>query len=140
MPQGGSINLEILPLLIFAYRHGFKWGVEIGALVGLLHLIFGGYVVHPVQAFLDYVAAYAMIGFSGLWRKHLITGTILAGVACFSCYVISGTVFFASYAPEGTNAFVYSVMYNSFFFPQIVLNTVIALLIFRRLEKIFPSV
>ena len=131
--------MELLPLLIFAYRHGFKLGIVVGALVGLLHLVFNGYVVHPVQAFLDYIAACSVMGFSGLWRKHLITGTILAGVACFSCYVISGVVFFASYAPEGTNAFVYSVTYNSFFLPQLVINTTVALIVFKRLEKIYPS-
>ena len=140
MPQGGSINLELLPLLVFAYRHGFKWGIEAGALVGLLQLIFGGYIVHPVQAFLDYILAYSVMGFAGLWRKHLITGTVLAGVACFSCYVISGVVFFASYAPEGINPFVYSVTYNSFFIPQLIINTTVALLLFMRLEKIYPTV
>jgi thiamine transporter len=140
MPQGGSINLELIPLLIFAYRRGLKWGVEIGALVGFLNLLFGGYVVHPVQAILDYPLSYGILGFSGIWRKHLIGGTILSGVACFFCYVISGVVFFSSYAPEGTNALVYSVIYNSFFFPQLVINTIVALLLFRRLENIYPSV
>jgi thiamine transporter len=136
MPQGGSINLELVPLFIFAYRHGWKRGAEVGALSGFLQIVFGGYVVHPVQAILDYPLAFGVVGFSGLWGKHLITGTILAGIARFSCHVISGVVFFASYAPEGTNVLVYSLIYNSFFFPQLVINTIIALLIYWRLEKI----
>ena len=139
MPQGGSINLQLLPVFIFAYRHAWKWGVEVGLLVGFIHLVFGGYVVHPVQAILDYPLAYGVLGFSGIWKKHLITGTILSGLACFCCHVISGVVFFSSYAPEGTNAFVYSVVYNSIFFPQLAINTIVALLIHRRLEKIYPS-
>jgi len=140
MPQGGSINLELIPLLIFTYRHGWKWGIEVGALFGFLHLFLGGYVVHPVQAFLDYPLAYGVLGFSGLWRKHLVPGTILAGLTCFCCYVTSGVVFFSSYAPEGTNVLAYSLIYNSFFFPQLVINTIVALLIFKRIEKIFPTI
>lgn len=136
MPQGGSINLELIPLFVYAYRYGWKWGVEVGALTGLLHIMFGGYVVHPVQAFLDYPLACGVLGFAGTWRKHLITGTILAGIARFSCYMISGVVFFSEFA-KGTNVFVYSAMYNSFVFPQLVINTIVALLVFKRLEKIY---
>jgi len=141
MPQGGSINLSILPLFIFANRHGWKSGIEVGALAGFLDLMFSGYVVHPVQAFLDYPLASGMLGLSGLWRKHLITGTILAGFACFLCYVASGVVFFASYAPEGTNVFLYSIIYNaSFFLPKLAINAIVALLLLNRIEKIYPSV
>ena len=134
MPQGGSINLELIPLFVYAYRHGWKWGVKVGALVGFLHMMFGGYIVHPVQAILDYPLACGVLGFAGIWRKHLISGTILAGIACFSCYVISGVVFFSNYAPEGTNAFVYSAIYNSFIFPQLIINTPVALLVHKKIE------
>ena len=144
MPQGGSINLELLPLFIFSYRHGWKWGIEVGALAGLLSLMLSGYVVHPIQAVLDYPLACGMLGLSGLWRKNttaLVIGTIIAGLACFSCNVISGVVFFASYAPKGTNVLVYSMVYNgSFFFPKLAVNTIIALPVFWRIEKIYPLV
>ncbi|MCL2767803.1 MAG: energy-coupled thiamine transporter ThiT [Synergistaceae bacterium] len=139
MPQGGSINLELVPLFIFAYRHGWKWGIVVGALIGFLDLMFRGYVVHPVQAILDYPLASCLLGFAGIWRKYLIPGTIIAGITCFCCYLASGVVFFASYAPEGTNVFLYSFIYNaSSFFPKLVINTVVALLVFWRIEKIYP--
>ena len=143
MPQGGSINLELVPILIFAYRHGWKWGIEVGVLVGLLSLMLGGYVVHPVQAILDYPLASGALGLSGLWRKRLgtlITGTIIGGILCYCCSVVSGVVFFASYAPEGSNVLMYSIAYNSFFLLKLVVNTIIALPVFRIIEKIYPIV
>ena len=142
MPQGGSINLELTPLLVFAYRHGWKWGVEVGALYGFLHLFLGGYIVHPVQALLDYPLAYGMIGFVGIWRKNLIAliaGTILAGLAYYCCHVTSGVVFFSSYAPKGANVLLYSAVYNSTDAIKLAINAAIALLIFKRLEKAYPS-
>ena len=36
MPQGGSVDFELIPLLLFAYRRGMKWGIQAGALTGLL--------------------------------------------------------------------------------------------------------
>ncbi|MCL1941474.1 MAG: energy-coupled thiamine transporter ThiT [Synergistaceae bacterium] len=142
MPQGGSINLSLVPMFVFAYRHGWKWGIEVGILVGFLEMMLRGYVVHPVQAILDYPLAFAVIGFCGIWRKNLpalVTGTILAGLARLACHVVSGVVFFASYAPEGTSVLLYSFIYNAaFFFPQLAANMIVALPVFRRIEKIYP--
>ncbi|MCL1874864.1 MAG: energy-coupled thiamine transporter ThiT [Synergistaceae bacterium] len=138
MPQGGSINLELVPLFVFAYRYGWKWGVEVGILVGFLHMMFGGYVVHPVQALLEYPLACGVLGFAGIWRKNmitLITGTVLTGIVRYSFHVIAGVVFFSEFA-KGENVLVYSLIYNSFVFPQLVINTIVALLLFRTLEKI----
>jgi thiamine transporter len=142
MPQGGSINLSLVPMFVFAYRHGWKWGIEVGILVGFLEMMLKGYVVHPVQAVLDYPLAFGVIGFCGAWRKNLpalITGTVLAGLARLSCHVVSGVVFFGSYAPEGTNVLLYSLIYNAtFFFPQLAINMAVALPVLRRIEKIYP--
>lgn len=59
------------------------------------------YVVHPVQAVLDYPAAYAAMGLAGLWHNSKIASLILAGLAQFICHVCAGAIF-AAYAPAGT--------------------------------------
>ena len=42
MPYGGSITaLSMLPILVFAYRHGLKWGLLAGFADGLIQLILG---------------------------------------------------------------------------------------------------
>ena len=39
MPQGGSVDFELIPLLLFSYRRGFKWGIQAGALeIGRAHV------------------------------------------------------------------------------------------------------
>ena len=70
MPQGGSVTLfGTLPIIALGYLLGTRWGLLGGAVTGLLNLIFGGYVIHPVQMILDYVIAFAVMGLSGLVRN-----------------------------------------------------------------------
>lgn len=60
-----------------------------------------------------------MLGFAGLFRKHGVPGYILgislALVMRLVSHVISGVIFFASWAPEGWNPFIYSVSYNGLY-------------------------
>lgn len=54
MPQGGSVTLfSILPIVVCGYLLGTRRGVMAGFCVGLINLIFGPYVIHPVQLLLD---------------------------------------------------------------------------------------
>lgn len=137
MPQGGSITLENVPLLIFALRWGFKAGFGAGAVAGILQLILGGYVVHPVQALLDYPLAFAVLSFAALVKRPMWAGLVLGSGARFVCHVLSGVVFFASYAPEGTNVWLYSSIYNgSFMLPSLVLSIAAVYILWPRLKTI----
>ncbi|MBA3953238.1 MAG: energy-coupled thiamine transporter ThiT, partial [Rubrobacter sp.] len=49
MPFGGSISLEMIPLILLALRQGPVVGVVAGSAYGLLNLAVGPVVVHPVQ-------------------------------------------------------------------------------------------
>ena len=136
MPQGGSITLEMAPLLFFAYRHGFKWGVGVGALSGLFQLIFGGYIVHPFQAVLDYPLAFAGMGFLGLFQRRPILGIFIAGLSRLLCHVLSGVVFFSSYVPKGQNVWLYSILYNAgFMVPSLILAGFAAWLLWKRIPS-----
>lgn len=134
MPQGGSLTLEMAPLIYFAYRYGFKWGLVAGAMSGVLQMLFGGYVVHPIQALLDYPLAFGCMGIAGISRRHLLIGTLVAGAARLFCHVLSGVIFFAQYVPEWQNPWAYSTIYNaSFMAPSIVISTALAWMLWRRL-------
>ena len=111
MPQGGSVNFEIVPLMIFAYRHGLKKGLFAGFLNGVLKILLGGYILNPVQAILDYPLSFMCVGLVAAGPK--ILGIILAACGQISCSVVSGAYFFGQYAPEGQNAWVYSFFYNA---------------------------
>jgi thiamine transporter len=136
MPQGGSLTLEMAPLFYFSYRRGYKWGCAAGGISGILQMIFGGYVAHPVQAILDYPAAFACMGLSGAFgrdEKGIAVGTILAGAVRFVCHVLSGVIFFASYAPEGQNVWAYSAIYNaSFMLPSLAVSGAVAWIAWKK--------
>lgn len=143
MPQGGSVNLEMLPILFVALRWGVWAGMLAGVVDGLLQLIFGGYVFHPVQVILDYPLAFALLGLAGLFMTNLeekngavkiICGSILAVLGRFLSHVVSGAIFFGEYAPEGQNVWVYSSIYNgSYLIPSLLVSIVVLLLLKDRL-------
>ena len=116
LPYGGSITLlSMLAATLAGYFCGPKWGLASGLALGLLNLIFGGYVVHPVQLALDYILAFTALGLSGFFtekKSGLYIGYIVAIVGRFICSFLSGFIFFAEYAPEGMNPTLYSFVYN----------------------------
>lgn len=131
MPQGGCVTLfGMLPIILLGYMLGTKYGVLGGFCVGILNLIFGGYVIHPIQLFVDYIAAFSVMGLSGLVRDKkngLTKGYILGVMLRYICFVISGTVFFGDYAPDNFNAFTWSVWYNLTFVAVEAIMTLIVI-------------
>jgi thiamine transporter len=116
MPQGGAVTLfSMLPIAICAYVLGPKQGILAGICVGLLNLIFGPYVIHPLQLIIDYPLAFGAMGIGGVLRKKkygLVGGYLLGVLGRYVCAFLSGLIFFGSYAPEGFNAFTWSLWYN----------------------------
>lgn len=116
MPQGGSVTLfSTLPIVLCAYLLGTRRGVIAGFCVGLLNLMFGPYVIHPVQLLLDYPFAYGALGIGGIARNSgngLTKGYIIGVICRYICAVMSGVIFFGEYAPEGFNAWTWSLWYN----------------------------
>jgi len=114
MPQGGSITpASMLPLFAYAYMFGPFAGIVAGMAYGILQLIQDPYVVHWAQLLLDYPLAFGALGFAGFFKKNLPLGILAGGFGRFVFHVISGVVFFASYAPKGTSPLLYSIIYNA---------------------------
>lgn len=116
MPQGGSVTaFSMLPVVVCAYFFGVRRGMMAGMCVGFIGLIFNPYVIHPLQMLLDYPFTYGALGFAGLMRTRkfgLISGYLIGLLGRYICAVLSGMIFFGEYAPEGFNAFTWSVYYN----------------------------
>ena len=53
-PFGGSISLSLVPLAIIAFRYGTVAGFMSGFVMGLLQLLTGAYILHPIQVLFDY--------------------------------------------------------------------------------------
>lgn len=127
MPAGGTVSLEMLPILVLALRRGVAIGILAGALFGVVDFFLEPFVVHWVQFLLDYPVAFGALGLAGLWAPAwaravrdgrmlqavftVITPAVLvAGFARYVAHFISGVVFFATTAlggplPNGQSAF-----------------------------------
>jgi len=134
MPQGGSITLaSMLPIMVFAYLYGTPKGLIVGLAYGALQMFQDLFAVHWMQVFLDYGVAFMALALAGLFRKKvsivsLFAGMTLAGLVRFAAHTVSGAIFFAEYAPEGQNVWVYSAGYNSFVFVDLVICMAVAVL------------
>ncbi len=167
LPFGGGITIvSMLPIVLISYRHGVKWGFFSAFIYSLLQMVTS---FSEVKAFfvpedyalwagigiilLDYVAAYSMLGFGGVFRNRLkpaaalCVGSILALTLRYLMHVLSGTIFFGAWAewfftqdgiaaigePILANcsgwglALLYSLIYNAtFMLPEILLTAVSA--------------
>jgi len=130
LPFGGSITLfSMLFVSLIGHWYGVKFGI-LGALAyGLLQ-----FILHPMfytipQFLVDYLLAFGSLGLSGLFsgKKHgLIAGYITGVIGRYIFAVLSGVLFFASYAPEGTPALVYSLSYNAtYIFPEMIVTLIL---------------
>jgi|WetSurMetagenome_2_1015567.scaffolds.fasta_scaffold183632_2 thiamine transporter len=130
LPEGGSINLGMLPIFWLALRRGPKIGIFAGAVLGVVDLAFGPFIVHPIQFILDYPLAFACLGLAGFFRNLRavgpVLGVVVGGTGRFLCHFTSGVVYFANYAPPGSNVFVYSAAYNAtYMIPSIIICAVV---------------
>ena len=153
LPNGGSVTLgAMVPLMLFAILYGWKWGVAVGALYGLIEFMLNPYVVHPLQMILDYPLAFAMLGFAGIAfgnRKKFLSvlpSIILAAALRLAVHVISGCIFYSTidFTKEGASLLAalspsnwlsglgYSITYNaSYLIPE----TIVCILLIGMLWK-----
>ncbi len=148
MPQGGSITaFSMLPIMLFSISYGFLPGLVAGAAYGMLQLLQDMYVVHPLQLLLDYPVAFGALAIAALCMKlpdskYRLAIAVLVGVfGRLVCSVLSGAVFFAEYAPEGTPAIVYSFVYNiTYMGPEAILCAIIVSMpAMKKLTGILPT-
>lgn len=144
MPFDGSVSLEMAPLVLLALRRGWKVGVVAGVVYGFLDLATPPtFAVHPVQVLFDYPLAFGALGLAGLFgptARGAVVGAAVAVLARFACHFVSGVVFFASYAPEGWNPYVYSAVYNAaYLLPSLAIALVAVVVLLRALAGALPS-
>lgn len=167
LPFGGGITIaSMLPIVLISYRHGVKWGLFSGFIYGLLQMATGfgtvkGFFVPEDYAIwagigivlFDYVIAYTVLGFGGIFRSKLKStsalclGTVIALLFRYIVHIISGAVFFGAWAEwfftqdgfyaigakivenfSGASlALIYSVFYNGLYMlPEIIVTVIVA--------------
>ena len=143
---GGSVDLVMLPLIVFAVHRGLGWGLGAGLVFGTLKFfIAGGVAVNWQSMLLDYAAAYAFVGFAGLMkgkRAALPIGALLGCVCRFIIHFLSGITIYAILIPTEIlglvtgSAAIYSLLYNAtYMLPNTVLAVVLCGLLQKPLRK-----
>lgn len=116
MPMGGSITLlSMLFICLIGYWFGARYGIITGIAYGLLQFIIDPYMLSIPQVLFDYPLAFGALGLSGFFcnRKYGLQLGYIAGVlGRFVFSTLSGVIFFASYAPDNMNPWVYSTLYQ----------------------------
>ena len=146
---GGSVSLSLVPLAILAYRHGWITGITGGLALGLLKLMMGPQIYHPVQVLFDYPLAFMALGLAGIWAKQvnhfqghkqsffIVLSTFVASMVRFVSHAFSGYIFFRQYTPEGMNPLIYTLVYNvGYVGASWILSALVLIAIYHRHQAI----
>ena len=149
--NGGGITIGMLPIVYYGFRRGPAWGIGAGVVFSGLQMLMGWYVP-PANTWwaillcvlLDYVLAFCILGASALFAKpfdekrRLLGYGMGAAIVCLLRYVfstLSGGILWGSYAFEGWNPWVYSIVYNgSYMIPNAILTAILVVLLCRALD------
>lgn len=121
LPFGGSVTIvSMLPIVLASYLFGLKWGLGTAFVYSVVQLFIS---FKTVSAFflpgedqmilwkalliclIDYIVAYTVIGFSGVFRKAisnpsaaLCLGSVVGLTLRYLAHTVSGAIFFGSWA------------------------------------------
>lgn len=152
--QGGSITLaSMVPIIVASIIAGYKWGLLSAFVYSILQILLGGGIPMPPVAnftsyllviMLDYVLAFGVLGFAGLFydmfgkKKYAMpVSAFIVTFLRFICHFLSGIVIWGVYANEGQSVAAYSLIYNGgYMLPEIIITTAVVSLIIPLITKL----
>ncbi|MBQ7144964.1 MAG: energy-coupled thiamine transporter ThiT [Oscillospiraceae bacterium] len=156
MPMGGGLTVcSMLPLILLSHRWGWRWGLVSAGVYSVLQLLLGldnvGYAAAGGLGmalgclFLDYILAYLVIGFSGVFegpvrdkRAAMAVGIAVTFFARFLCHFVTGVWIWDALWPNefGMAAIPYSAAYNGWYMAgELVLTEGAAMLLYKPLRR-----
>lgn len=146
LPQGGSLDLAMLPIFIYCARWGFAPGMLVSFVYALLQMFIEGGIAIGWQSIVgDFILAYAVLGVAGLFHKQkygLFAGIVVGSTARFLVHYVVGATIWAEYMPESffdmtmTTPWLYSALYNgAYMLPDMVLCLIIGAILIKPLGK-----
>ena len=147
LPQGGSVNLVLIPLVVLSIRWGLGWGLMSGLVFGLIKAIMGGGFAWGWQSLLmDYFLSGTVIGLAGLFYRQTgwkaICAMLVAGFAQFAVHWLAGVLIWGEWMPEAflgmpmASPWFYSLLYNGvYMLPNIVICTGLLAILLHPLGK-----
>lgn len=143
MPMGGSVTLlSMLFIVLIAYWYGPYVGIMTAVAYGLVQFVLEPIFYTLPQMLLDYPLAFGALGIAGFFHKKkwgLQIGYLAGVLGRFVFSVLSGVIFFASYAPEGMHPLVYAIAYNaSYLLPEALITLILISIkpVYRALARI----
>ena len=129
LPWGGSIDFAMLPILLFCTRWSFGPGMLVSFAHAILQTLFEGGIAIGWESILgDFLIAYAVLGFAGLFRGRFCLGAVVACTLRFLVHYVVGATIWGAYMPETffgmtmTTPWFYSALYNgAYMLPDLVL-------------------
>lgn len=130
LPMGGSCTLcSMLFIALIGYWFGPYVGLTAGFAYGLLQFIIEPIFYTLPQMLIDYPLAFGALGLSGFFagkKNGLQLGYLTGVTGRYIFSIISGVIFFGSYAPEGTPALLYSLGYNAtYIVPEAIITLIV---------------
>lgn len=143
MPWGGSIDLAMLPIVVYGVRWGFGPAMVVSFAHGIFQTLFEGGIAIGWESIIgDFLVAYAVLGVAGLFRGRYVLGTVVACAARFLVHYVVGATIWAEYMPETffgmtmTTPWFYSALYNgAYMVPDALILVVVGLLLMKTPAK-----
>jgi len=141
MPEGGSVSLLMVPMVIYALRWGLGRGLLAGLALGIIDFMLGGGLAIGWQSILgDYVIALTALGLAGVGHKKGLPGMILgSALGClgrFAAIWVTGATLWGEYMYDiyglpMNNEWVYSFLYNLPVLVSGVLTVLVCVLLYN---------
>ena len=122
MPNGGSVDFAMIPILLYCLRWGPKWSLGCCLVNGVLQYFLGGGIAISWQSMLlDYVVAYTLVflcGFAAGKKLGWLWGSVLGVLGRWVSMTLAGALVWYMYMPETflglpmVNPWLYSMLYN----------------------------
>lgn len=125
MPQGGNIDLGVIPIFMASYQFGYKTGVLTGLMCWLINFVLGisgSWFLTIPQYMFDYIIPVSILGLASLMPKigkisNVYTGVTISMLIKYLSHVLSGVYWWfpeTSYAGS-LESWAYSLTYNLYY-------------------------
>lgn len=136
MPQGGSLGVSTVVLLIASYHLGAKKGLIVSLLSALLQFVTGRmYILGFTQFLLDYLISFGVYGIACLFpnKGYFYSGVLITNIIRFISSTLSG-VFFYNVTLGG------SIIYQAWYMvPTTIVGLVLVPLLYQKLEAVMKK-
>ena len=142
LPNGGSVTLSMVPIILFAVRSGCGWGAMAGFVFGGINYMMGGVSIDWTTIICDYFIAFSMLGFgAALFRKQkfgCVWGSLMGITLQFIASYLVGVFVWGKWMPDEflgltmTSPWIYSFLYNILWAaPDLIISAVIFVVLYQ---------